>query len=327
MKKPVIAIIILEILLVIVTFTNSKLNPQSIETLVEKELGKNQVASVNYILKYEMPEGYEIATNLYGEVDITTKDSSSVFSMDSLKKEMLTPEDFFAQQEQVFQYVSGYELVSENTVEENGKKYTKKVYKVSTGLTSFYAFFATIELKNNPDEYIAIIGNGSELSYEKDLDTLISTVDYTKQKVDKKRLFSSNLEKISVTMPASWKRLEKILPYSFYKQDENNVAYFIASSGDKEEQDPKEYFKMTKEYLNDVSEENVIVDDQVEKIANKTITTSIIKIDEYTTVILNLIEFKGSDIFVLTRSDIVSESGIDYIKPEIDEIIKSIKLK
>lgn len=327
MKKPDIAIIILEILLVIVTFANSILAPKSIEQIVQKELVENQVASVNYTLKYKMPEGYEIATNLYGEVDITTKDNSSVFSMDSLKREILTPEEFITQQEQVFSYVSDYELVSENTNEENGKKYTKKVYKVSTGLTSFYAFFATIEFKNNADEYIAVIGNGSELSYEKDLDTLISTVDYTSQKTDTKRLFSSDLEKISITMLPNWKRLEKILPYSFYKQDENNVAYFVASSGDKKEQDAKEYFDMTKEYLNNVSEENVIVDDEVEKVGNKTITTSIMKVDEHTTVILSLIEFKGSDTFVLTRTDIVSENGIDYIKPEIDEIIKSIKLK
>ena len=85
MKKSNITLIILEILLITTIICGTFLNGQpskTIDTIVQKELKDNEIASLNYLLKYEMPEGYEDALNLYGEIAITSQDGNSNFTMD-----------------------------------------------------------------------------------------------------------------------------------------------------------------------------------------------------------------------------------------------------
>lgn len=327
MKKSNIILITLEILLILITSTYTKLNT-SIEAIVQKQLMKNEFASINYLLKYQMPEGFVDAVNLYSEVAIMTPDGNSKFLIDTLEIEKMSPEDFFNSQEHLFNYSGEFTVISENTSDLEDRIIRKKVYEITNDFLQFYALVGTIEVKNKPNEFIGVLGTSNLQECEENLDFLLSTTNYTNQTINEKRLFSSNLENVTITIPSNWKRLEKIFPYSFYKQDGNNITYFIASTGDKKEEDAKEAFNSAIELSVNNLTANIIENAKVEKTLNKTITTSILEFeDTHSTRIITLIEFKGSNVFALVTTDIISENGIDYIKPEVDAMINSIKVK
>lgn len=331
MKKSNITLIILEILLITTIICGTFLNGQpskTIDTIVQKELKDNEVASLNYLLKYEMPEGYEDALNLYGEIAITSQDGNSNFTMDILETEKINAEEFFKAQEEVFEQSATFTVVSENTSDEKGRKVNKKIYEINDDFSSFYAFIGTIEIKNHPKEFIGLIGTSASLDPESTFDDLLAKTNYTKQKLNDKKLFSSELENITIMTPPNWKRLERAVPYSFYKQDETNMASLICSSANINEQNPQENYNYAKETLSSDPTANLTEDSKVETVDNKTITTSTIEYEgSHITTMLKLIEFKDSDIFSIVRIDVVSEDGIDYIKSDIDSIINSINLK
>lgn len=331
MKKSTIGIIILEVILVIVVIGYNTFGigqPKNIENVIQRELKSNEQASLNYLLKYEMPSGYEEAIDLTGEISIREKEDNSMFTAEPVLIEQLPMEQFFQSQEYLFASSGTYNIVSELSTEEKDRTITKKIYEISNDFVQLYALVGTIQFKNNPNEYIGIVGNSISQEYEKDLDTLLSSINYTKQTIDKEKLYSNDLESIKITIPGNWRRLERAVPYSFYKRTEDNIAYIIASSMDKQQEDAQENYEYLVESFTQDENANLIEDRKVETIGNKTITNTTIEYEgTNTTTILTLIEFSNSNIYTIVRFDIVSEEGIDYIKPEIDSIINSIELK
>ena len=331
MKKSKITLIILEILLIITVFCKPLFNAlpsKSIDTIVQKELKENQVASLNYLLKYEIPEGYEEALNLYGEIAITNPDNTSTFTMDLLESDKTTQEQFFKSQEEIFEKSATFSLLSEDTYKEKNKTIYKKVYEINNNFSQFYAFVGAIEVKGNSKDFIGVIGTAESLDSSDDFEFLLSTTDYTKQKMNKAKLFSDELEFTTITVPGNWKRLERAVPYSFYKQDGPNMAYIIASSSNKNERNPQEQYSYAKEAISSDPSADLKEDSIVKTIDNKTLTTSIIEFkDSYITTVLTLVEFNDADVFSLIRIDVVSENGLGYIQSEIDSVINSINLK
>ena len=97
---------------------------------------------------------------------------------------------------------------------------------------------------------------------------------------------------------------------------------------DKQQEDSQENYDYLVESFTQEDGANLIEDRKAETVGNKTITNTTIEYEgTNTTTILTLIEFSNSNIYTIVRFDIVSEEGIDYIKPEIDSIINSIELK
>ena len=331
MKKSTIGIIILEVILIIVVIGYNTFGigqPKNIENVIQRELKGNEQASLNYLLKYEMPSGYEEAIDLTGEISIREQEGNSMFTAEPVLIEQLPMEQFFQSQEYLFSSAGTYNIISEVSTEEKDRTITKKIYEVSNDFVQLYALIGTIQFKDNPNEYIGIVGNSTSQDYEKDLDTLLNSINYTKQTIDKEKLYSNDLENVKITIPGNWKRLERAVPYSFYKQDENNIAYIIASSMDKQQEDSQENYDYLVESFTQEDGANLIEDRKAETVGNKTITNTTIEYEgTNTTTILTLIEFSNSNIYTIVRFDIVSEEGIDYIKPEIDSIINSIELK
>ena len=331
MKKSTIGIIILEVILIIVVIGYNTFGigqPKNIENVIQRELKGNEQASLNYLLKYEMPSGYEEAIDLTGEISIREQEGNSMFTAEPVLIEQLPMEQFFQSQEYLFSSAGTYNIISEVSTEEKDRTITKKIYEVSNDFVQLYALIGTIQFKDNPNEYIGIVGNSTSQDYEKDLDTLLNSINYTKQTIDKEKLYSNDLESVEITIPGNWRRLERAVPYSFYKQDENNIAYIIASSMDKQQEDSQENYDYLVESFTQDESANLIEDRKVETVGNKTITNTTIEYEgTNTTTILTLIEFSNSNIYTIVRFDIVSEEGIDYIKPEIDSIINSIELK
>lgn len=319
MKKSNITLIALEILLIILVISNSIFN--TITNDVRKELKENEIASLNQILKYKIPEGYYEEPNISGEIAISTEDGNSYFSIEIFNNDDIKPNEIFTINEQANTSLT---LVSENTLDEKGKKTTKKVYKSP----QFFRLIGTIEMKNNPNQFIAIVGDSTTQDTEETLDFLLSTIEYTKQSINKERLFSSDFEKTTIIVPSNWKRLDKNIPYSFYKEVDNNITYLIAISSTKEEENPQEVYESIKNPLSTLNTATITEDSNVTNVGNKTITNTTIKYDDNQTVLLTLIEFKDSNVFTIVRTDIVSENNnIDYIKSDIEYIINSIKLK
>ena len=331
MKKSTIGIIILEVILIIVVIGYNTFGigqPKNIENVIQRELKGSEYASLNYLLKYEMPSGYEEAIDLTGEISIREQEGNSMFTAEPVLIEQLPMEQFFQSQEYLFSSAGTYNIISEVSTEEKDRTITKKIYEVSNDFVQLYALIGTIQFKDNPNEYIGIVGNSTSQDYEKDLDTLLNSINYTKQTIDKEKLYSNDLESVEITIPGNWRRLERAVPYSFYKQDENNIAYIIASSMDKQQEDSQENYDYLVESFTQDESANLIEDRKVETVGNKTITNTTIEYEgTNTTTILTLIEFSNSNIYTIVRFDIVSEEGIDYIKPEIDSIINSIELK
>ncbi len=331
MKKSTIGIIILEVILIIVVIGYNTFGigqPKNIENVIQRELKGNEQASLNYLLKYEMPSGYEEAIDLTGEISIREQEGNSMFTAEPVLIEQLPMEQFFQSQEYLFSSAGTYNIISEVSTEEKDRTITKKIYEVSNDFVQLYALIGTIQFKDNPNEYIGIVGNSTSQDYEKDLDTLLNSINYTKQTIDKEKLYSNDLESVEITIPGNWRRLERAVPYSFYKQDENNIAYIIASSMDKQQEDSQENYDYLVESFTQDESANLIEDRKVETVGNKTITNTTIEYEgTNTTTILTLIEFSNSNIYTIVRFDIVSEEGIDYIKSEIDSIINSIELK
>ena len=331
MKKSTIGIIILEVILIIVVIGYNTFGigqPKNIENVIQRELKGNEQASLNYLLKYEMPSGYEEAIDLTGEISIREQEGNSMFTAEPVLIEQLPMEQFFQSQEYLFSSAGTYNIISEVSTEEKDRTITKKIYEVSNDFVQLYALIGTIQFKDNPNEYIGIVGNSTSQDYEKDLDTLLNSINYTKQTIDKEKLYSNDLESVEITIPGNWKRLERAVPYSFYKQDENNIAYIIASSMDKQQEDSQENYDYLVESFTQDESANLIEDRKAETVGNKTITNTTIEYEgTNTTTILTLIEFSNSNIYTIVRFDIVSEEGIDYIKSEIDSIINSIELK
>lgn len=331
MKKSTIGIIILEVLLIVVTVSYNTFGigqPKNIENVIQRELKDGQVASLNYLLKYEIPENYEEAIDLTGEISISDLEGNALFTAEPVLVSEFPLDQFFQSQESLFASAGSYEVISEETIEEKDKTITKKIYKVSTSFAELYALVGTIEFKEKPEEYIGIVGNAASEGFENDFETLLNSISYTNQTLDKEKTYSNDLESIKITMPGNWRRLERSVPYSFYKQDEVNAAYIIASSMDKQQQDPQENYEYLVENFTEGEDVNIVEDAVVETSGDKTITTTTIEYEGTSTiVVLKLIEFSNSNIYTIVRCDVVSEQGLDYIGSELQSIINSIELK
>lgn len=332
MKKSTIGLILLELLLVGVVIGHNVFGiglPKDVESVVMRELASNQLPSYNYTLKYEMPQNYEEATDLYGEICIGEAEGNAMFTAEQIKLSNTSIDDFFKSQETIFEGSANLELVSENTQELEDKTITKKVYQVTNDLLDMYAFVATIDFKDNLDEFVGVIGNALSLDYEKDFDTLINSIQYTSQSIDTPRTFATESEPIKITIPANWKRFQKQVPYSFYKEDEQGIAYAVISSGSSDEEDPKQGYDMAKASFVEIEGANVVEDSKVEIIDGKTITTTIVEYPEnHSTSYIVLVEYDNSHVFTAIRYEVLSQDGkADYIKEELDSITKSLKLK
>ncbi|WP_250278257.1 hypothetical protein [[Clostridium] colinum] len=331
MKKSKLALISLEILLIIVTVGYNVFGigqPKNIENVIQRELKKDEMASLNYILKYKMPSNYEEVTDLYGEIAIREKENNCIFTSEIVPTDTLSPEDFFKSQEDIFTSASNFSVINEDTIDLEDRTINKKVYKISNDFMELYALVGTIEIKSNPNEFIGVVGNATSADFESDLDLLLNSIKYTKQTLNSERFFSDDIEKVSVVVPANWKKFKKDVPYSFFKEDENGIAYSVLNSGSKKDEDPKEGYDYIKNVFTEDENAVIIEDSKVETVDNKTITTTIVEYPENkVTTILTLVEFNNSDVFVAVRQEVVSENGIDYIKPELDAMVKSLKLK
>ena len=354
MKKSILSILILEILLIVLVFSSTKTTKikenTSVQTLVQKELKENENASMNYLLKYPTIDGYEPVMELYGEAAIQTSNKEAMFSIDTINTKDIDIETFFKEQEEIFSSFGNYELVSENTSTLNDRTIQKKIYHINADLYELYAMIGIVEIKGVNDKVIAVVGNVQSLDYEKDFDTLLNSTNYTKISIDETRLFDSELENFTMSVLPNWKRLEKVIPFSFYKEDENSTTFLIANSANKADTEPMEAFKNVTEAMLSEQTASLVEDSKVETIKDKTITTSIIKYsDAPITTLISLVEFKDANTFVLVRSDIsikVNPSDIqteedlnnvlnssenekitNNLMTELDTIIKSINLK
>lgn len=332
MKKSTLGLVILELLLVGVVVGHNVFGiglPKDVESVVMRELDSNQVPSSNYTLKYEMPKNYQEADDLYGEISIGEAEGNAMFTAEQINVSDTSVDEFFKAQESLFESSANLEVISEDNQQLEDKTITKKVYQVTNDLLDLYAFVATIDFKSNPDEFIGVIGNSISLDYEKDFDTLINSIQYTSQPIDAPRTFATESEPIKITVPANWKKFQKQVPYSFYKEDENGIAYAVITSGDKSQEDAKQGYDTAKASFIETEGANVIEDSKVENIDGKTITTTIVEYPEnYSTSYIVLVEYDNSDVFTAIRYEILSQDGkADYIKEELDSITKSLKLK
>ena len=331
MKKSTISIIFLEILLIIVTvgYNNFGIGqPKNIEHVITNELKGNEKPSLNYILKYEMPNNYIEDLGLQGEIAIINNKNTAMFTGDIIMTEDLTTEDFLKQQTDLFSNLLDFSVVSEDTLELKDRTINKKVYKISNDFQTIFSFGATIEFKDKPSEFIGVLGNGVNSDSEKDLDLLLNSITYTNQTLDKEKIFSNDSESITVTMPPYWKKIKGEIPYNFYKKDGDNVVFSMISSGDKNYGDIHNEYDLAKESFLQDGVGTLIEDSKIDSLDDKTITTSIIKSPiTDSTIFLILIEFNNSDIFTAVRYELSGDADINANKDDLDFIIKSIKLK
>lgn len=354
MKKSIITILVLEVLLIALVFSSIKITKikqnTSVQTLVQKELKENEIASINYLLKYPKIDGYENVLELYGEAAIQTPNKEAMFSIDTINTEDIDIETFFKDQEEIFSSFANYEIVSEDTSTLDDRTIQKKIYHINADFYELYAMIGITQVKSESDKMIAVVGNVQSLDYEKDFDTLLTSTNYTKISLDDTRLFDSELENFNMSVLPNWKRLEKMIPFSFYKDDKSSTTFLIANSGNISDTDPIEAFKSVTEAMLSEQTSNLIEDSKTETVGNKTITTSKIKYtDAPITTLISLVQFKDANTFVLVRSDISikinpadikteediknilnsseNEKITNNIIKELDTIIKSINLK
>lgn len=328
MKKSTVGIILLELALVGVSVAHSYFGlwqPKNIENVITTELSSSQVASFNYLLKYELPDGYSDVPNVFGEIAIGNETGESMFIANIINTNEVSPEDFINEQEQVIAELGQYSEVGEDFISENGRSITKKFYEVDNGFMVMQTMIATVVLDSNPNQFIAVIGNAISDEYIPDFESILQTVDFTTQTLDKPRLYSNENEVIEITMAPGWQRYAKEVPYSFCKQDDMGVATLFTMSFDKSVSGADEEYNTIKQNFvangAEVVEEDIKTEDK-----NKTITTSIFKSGD-TISMFTLVDFKNKNYFALVQSDFSTQEEFDTLKPEVDTIINSIKLK
>lgn len=331
MKKSTIGIITLEILLILSVIAHNVFDigkPKNIEHYIEKELLDYQSASLNYTLKYTMPEGYEEFENSNEEIAITNADNSALFVANAMPLEHISVEDFFRIQSSVFDSASTdkpnitEETNDKTTVDD--KTITKKCFKIENSSLNLYALVATIEFKDK-DEFIGVVGNVPSLDYEKDFRTLINSIDFTKQTKDKERIFANKNELVKVTIPANWLRFERKKNYSFYSPGETMIIASIESNNT-ENFDPNTDFQLIAESLMSVEGVSVIKDKETNVINNKTITTSIFSLDGQDIYkIVSLVQFEGSNVYTMAVYE-TRTKNIDSTLKDIEKITNSIEL-
>ncbi len=331
MKKSIPFLIFLEILLSIVIIGYNHFGigqPKNIEYVIQNELKNNEIPSLNYILKYEMPDNY-LEAFFQTEIGIMNSENTSVFTADVIMEEDTTKEQFLNQYSDLFNEEHlKYSIIDEVSLDLEDKTINKKIYQVSDDFQTMFSFGATIQFKDKPNEFIGILGNSSDIEAKKDFELLLDTINYTTQTLDKEKLFSSDLENISVTMPANWKKVKNQIPYNFYKQNDNNMIFAMISSGDKTHSDINSEYDLAKESFLQDGFSTLIEDSKIDNLDNKTIKTSVIKSPATnSTIFLILIEFNNSNIFTAVRYEITGEDNSKNSEKDLESIIKSIKLK
>lgn len=327
-------LIVLEIILCLVIGTNYAMNlPQNIEEKLIKKLDENQFLSFNNTLIYEMPEGYEDRLNYNGvsEIAISSVDGNNRIMADFIDKNQFTPEEFITNQESFLIQSGIAELNDEYSTNENGRKVNKKVYEINQEMLYLNFYIATLELKENKDSYIGIMGSGVNYESEEAFDRFVSSITLTGESINKPRIFSSEDETVQITMPANWKRFEKNTNYSFYKQDKNGFLYFYTKSYNKNELDPIDSFNATKHSIeNNFEEAKIYKPEWTEDLKDKTITSIVYEYNLDGQIVysyFSIIDFKNTNIFAMSNSDIAINGTFDNVSNELEEITKSITIK
>ena len=332
MKKSTLAIIILEILLILSIVAHNVFDigkPKNIEHYIAKELTEYQSSSLNYTLKYTMPEGYEEFENSREEIAIASPDNSALFVANPMPLGYITVEDFFKVQSSVFEDNSPdtpniTEANSDETTVDN-KKITRKYFKVESSYLDLYALVATIEFEGK-DEFIGIVANVPSLDYEEDFNTFVNSIEFTKQTTDKERIFANENEPIKLTVPANWLRLERSNNYSFYNTTEKGQVLTIIQSNDNTDLDPMADFQSIVGILSGEEGVSVIKDAEALVVDDKTITTSVMGFpgQEYYNVV-SLVQFEGSNVYTLVICEVYSSSVDNFLK-DIEKVTSSIEL-
>ncbi len=328
MKKTTVGIIILELALVGVTFSHNYLGigqPKNIESVITRELSSSEVASFNYLLKYEMPEGYSDVPNVFGEIAVGNETGESMFIANIIKTKDTSPEEFMKEQEKVISELGEYKQVGEDTISDKGRTINKKYYEVNNGFMTMQTMIATISLDSNPNQFIAAIGNAVSDVYKEDFEQILSTLEFTKQTLDKPRLYSNDNEVIELTVLPEWQRYAKEVPYSFCKQTETGIVTLFTMSFDKNTTKPQdEYSRIKENFLSNGA--TIVSEDEKRELEGKEITTTIYKSKDTISMFV-LIDFKDKKNFALAQCDFSSQAEFDALKDEANTIIDSIKLK
>lgn len=327
-KKQISLLIALEVLLIIVVVGYNVFHigqPKDTAYIIEKELKPNESVSLNYLLKYEMPEGYKQAQDIQGELSIINEETQTIFSAQDVLKKELSIEDFFALQNYEEQGLNAT-LVSENTEELEDKVINKKVYQISNDFINLYSFIGSIELKSNPEEFIGVLGNSQSLDAEKDFNMLLNSINYTSQTLADEKTFDDINENIVITTPPMWRRLGD--GYSFIKSTEDVKEYLLINSGNKNDEDIKAGYDMIKDSILQDNYFKLITDSNVTNLKNKTITTSVFQGEDkkFTTFIV-MVEFNNSDIFAVFRYDLFGEYNLSQENLDLKFFVENIKLK
>ena len=328
MKKLILGILPLEILLIIVVVGYNVFGigqPKNIEFVVQKELSSNEDVSLNYILKYQMPKGYEKVSDIQGEIAIINNKSKSVFALQDIPKKEMTVEQFFdLQKPQVVG--DDISLLSEDTIETNDRIINKKIYELSYDFINFFSFFATVELKDKPDQFIGILGNSYSEDTKTELDLLLNTINYTSRSLEEERTFIDEKQNVSVTVPPLWRRLKDNL--NFGKIDQDKQRYILINGGDKKDEDIQYGYKVIKESLLQEGLLELVVDSKVDNIDDKTVTTSIFKgKDKDIATAIVIMETSNSDKFIIFRYDLLGKYDKQLINEDLEYFIKSINLE
>lgn len=330
MKKTTLGIILLETILILVTFSYNILGigaPKNIEFIVEKELSGGEVASFNYYLKYIMPSDFQDSLDSFTEIDISNPQTMTRFGADIETFENNTPEAFINSMIENEADTSLEEVVNE-TVEINGKIITKKIMFAKSDnplIPSIYNFAGTIEDKNRPDEFIGVVGISFD---EKEIETFnnfINSISFTKHKSDEITVYDNLISGFEVSLPNGFRKFKRTTQDTLFKLSGDNIAYAMIVSDDDKDTVPEEFYNLLK--TNFPPEYKIVEEDIITDFKDKTITkTKFEVVEQEVTIEINLVKFKNTNKSVLIRFD---SGGKDrkIFEQDFNFILNNLKVK
>lgn len=302
----------------------------NVETILEQEVEKHETLSLNYILKYTLPDGFREGYDLQSAAEIVLVNEINQESIigDVINKAEFSKEEFFLAHSDISDVFEGatIEDLIDETTSENGKIISNKLQLISTPEQSFYYTINTIEFDDSPDEYVGFTGVLNREDPNKLILDFIDTIQSTSIDLNSVRTFKPLETSPQVTLTEGWRKYTNSSEHLYFKYDELKYMEMVVEPAD-EDATIENFFIETEEFLSVVPDMSLYLDYNY-TIDDRLITTKVYQMTTDFSVFYECFTFieNPNDLRpIIISMSIETLLSFEDLQAELDSIIKSIK--
>ncbi|MFI3230272.1 MAG: hypothetical protein R3Y29_01805 [bacterium] len=302
----------------------------NVEQILAEELTEEEIISLNYILKYKLPDNFREGYDLQSAAEIVLVNEIQQESIigDLITSSEFSIEEFFMAHDDISDIFEGAEIsvILDETTKVDDKTITSKLQLVDSAEQAFYYTINTIVFDSHPDQYLGFTG---VLNREDPHDLIlefIESVKHTSIDLNSIRTFKPTNESPQVTLTENWRKYTNSNAHIYFKYDELKYMEMVVETGE-EGLTADEFFESTKEFLDVVPDMVLYAEDEYE-VEDRTITSKVYQMTtdfsdfyEYFT----FIEDPNSSIPVIVSISLETLITFEELQAELQSIINAVK--